>query len=97
MISITTSTDGAELALGQNLTVAFMSWEGLNYEDSIVLNEDLVRNDRFTSVHIEKHEIEARDTKLGPEEITRDIPNVGEEALTNLDQDGIIRKGGQRF
>ena len=64
-----TSTDGAELALGQNLTVAFMSWEGLNYEDSIVLNEDLVRNDRFTSVHIEKHEIEARDTKLGPEEI----------------------------
>ena len=90
-----TSTDGAELALGQNLTVAFMSWEGLNYEDSIVLNEDLVRNDRFTSVHIEKHEIEARDTKLGPEEITRDIPNVGEEALTNLDQDGIIRIGAR--
>ena len=72
-----------------------MSWEGLNYEDSIVLNEDLVRNDRFTSVHIEKHEIEARDTKLGPEEITRDIPNVGEEALTNLDQDGIIRIGAR--
>ena len=90
-----TSTDGAELALGQNLTVAFMSWEGLNYEDSIVLNEDLVRNDRFTSVHIEKQEIEARDTKLGPEEITRDIPNVGEEALTNLDQDGIIRIGAR--
>ena len=90
-----TSTDGAELALGQNLTVAFMSWEGLNYEDSIVLNEELVRNDRFTSVHIEKHEIEARDTKLGPEEITRDIPNVGEEALTNLDQDGIIRIGAR--
>ena len=90
-----TSTDGAELALGQNLTVAFMSWEGLNYEDSIVLNEDLVRNDRFTSVHIEKQETEARDTKLGPEEITRDIPNVGEEALTNLDQEGIIRIGAR--
>ena len=79
-----TSTDGAELALGQNLTVAFMSWEGLNYEDSIVLNEELVRNDRFTSVHIEKHEIEARDTKLGPEEITRDIPNVGAVSYTHL-------------
>ena len=90
-----TSTDGAELSLGQNLTVAFMSWEGLNYEDSIVLNEDLVRNDRFTSVHIEKHEIEARDTKLGPEEITRDIPNVGEEALVSLDQEGIVRIGAR--
>ena len=81
--------------MGQNLTVAFMSWEGLNYEDSIVLNEDLVRNDRFTSVHIEKHEIEARDTKLGPEEITRDIPNVGEEALVSLDQEGIVRIGAR--
>ena len=90
-----TSTDGAELSLGQNLTVAFMSWEGLNYEDSIVLNEDLVRNDRFTSVHIEKHDIEARDTKLGPEEITRDIPNVGEEALVSLDQEGIVRIGAR--
>ena len=72
-----------------------MSWEGLNYEDSIVLNEDLVRNDRFTSVHIEKHDIEARDTKLGPEEITRDIPNVGEEALVSLDQEGIVRIGAR--
>ena len=90
-----TSTDGAELALGQNLTVAFMSWEGFNYEDSIVLNQDLVVKDKFTSIHIEKHEIEARDTKLGPEEITQDIPNVGEEALVDLDETGIVRIGAR--
>jgi DNA-directed RNA polymerase subunit beta len=84
-----------ELALGQNVLCAFMSWEGGNYEDAILVSENLVRQDRFSSVHIEKHEIEARDTKLGPEEITRDIPNVGEEALHNLDEDGIIYVGAE--
>ena len=87
------STDNGELALGQNLTVGFMSFNGFNYEDAIILNEDLVKYDRFTSIHIEKHEIEARDTKLGPEEITRDIPNVGEESLRDLDEEGIVRIG----
>tara|TARA_Y100001936_G_scaffold121885_1_gene119164 strand:+ start:6340 stop:10347 length:4008 start_codon:yes stop_codon:yes gene_type:complete len=87
------STDNGELALGQNLIVGFMSFNGYNYEDAIILNEDLVKYDRFTSIHIEKHEIEARDTKLGPEEITRDIPNVGEESLRDLDDEGIIRIG----
>ena len=72
-----------------------MSWEGYNYEDAIILNERLVKDDRFTSIHIEKHEIEARDTKLGPEEITRDIPNLGEEALRDLDEEGIIRIGAE--
>jgi len=86
---------GGELALGQNVLAAFMSWEGGNYEDAIIVSERLVQEDRFTSIHIEKHEIEARDTKLGVEEITRDIPNVGEEALRNLDQDGIIRIGAK--
>jgi DNA-directed RNA polymerase subunit beta len=75
------STDSGELALGQNVLVAFMSWEGYNFEDAIVLSESVVRDDKFTSIHIEKYEVEARDTKLGPEEITRDIPNVGDEAL----------------
>ena len=75
------STDDGELALGQNILVAFLPWEGGNYEDAIVISERLVKDDLFTSIHIEKHEIEARDTKLGPEEITRDIPNVGEESL----------------
>jgi len=89
------STDAGELALGQSMLVAFMSWEGLNFEDAIILNESVVRDDKFTSIHIEKYEVEARDTKLGPEEITRDIPNVGDEALRDLDEEGIIRVGAE--
>ncbi|GAC1318945.1 MAG: DNA-directed RNA polymerase subunit beta [Chloroflexota bacterium] len=89
------STDAGELALGQNVLVAFMSWEGGNFEDAILLNEKVVHNDTFTSIHIEKHEVEARDTKLGPEEITRDIPNVGEDSLRDLDESGIIRVGAE--
>ena len=87
------STDQGKLALGQNVVVAFMSWEGYNYEDAIIISERLVKDDQFTSVHIEKHEMEARETKLGPEEITRDIPNVGEASLRDLDERGIIRVG----
>ena len=87
------STDLGDLALGQNVTVAFMSWEGYNYEDAIILSERLVKDDFFTSIHIEKHEMEARETKLGAEEITRDIPNVGEASLRDLDERGIIRVG----
>ena len=87
------STENGELALGQNVLVAFMSWEGYNYEDAIILSERLVKDDLFTSIHIEKHEMEARETKLGPEEITRDIPNVGEASLRDLDELGIIRVG----
>jgi len=87
------STDNGELALGQNLLVGFMTFDGHNYEDAIILNEDLVKEDRYTSIHIDKHEVEARETKLGPEEITRDIPNVGEESLRDLDDDGIVRIG----
>jgi DNA-directed RNA polymerase subunit beta len=89
------STDSGELALGQNILVAFMPWEGGNYEDAIILSEKLVQDDRFTSIHIEKYECEARDTKLGPEEITRDIPNVGEEALADLDESGIVYIGAE--
>ncbi|HEY8475884.1 MAG TPA: DNA-directed RNA polymerase subunit beta, partial [Chloroflexota bacterium] len=89
------STENGELALGQNVLVAFMSWEGYNFEDAIIISEALVREDKFTSIHIEKHEVEARDTKLGPEEITRDIPNVGEDSLRNLDENGIIRIGAE--
>jgi DNA-directed RNA polymerase subunit beta len=89
------STDYGELALGQNVLVAFLSWEGGNYEDAILVSEELVRGDKFSSIHIEKHEVEARDTKLGPEEITRDIPNVGEDALRNLDEEGIIHIGAE--
>jgi DNA-directed RNA polymerase subunit beta len=89
------STQNGELALGQNVLVAFMSWDGYNFEDAIILSESLVRDDKFTSIHIEKHEVEARDTKLGPEEITRDIPNVGDEALRDLDERGIIRVGAE--
>ena len=89
------STDNGELALGHNILVAFMSWEGGNYEDAIVLSDKLVREDMFTCIHIEKHELESRDTKLGPEEITRDIPNVGEESLKDLDEDGIIYIGAE--
>ena len=87
------STDQGKLALGQNVLVAFMSWEGYNYEDAIIISERLVKDDQFTSIHIEKHEMEARETKLGPEEITRDIPNVGEASLRDLDERGIIRVG----
>jgi DNA-directed RNA polymerase subunit beta len=89
------STEDGELALGQNVICAFMSWEGYNFEDAIIISSRLVQQDKFTSVHIEKHEIEARDTKLGPEEITRDIPNVGEENLRELDEDGIVRIGAE--
>ena len=89
------STENGELALGQSVLAAFMSWEGLNFEDAIVLSESLIREDRFTSIHIEKHEVEARTTKLGPEEITRDIPNVGDESLRDLDERGIVRVGAE--
>ncbi len=95
IIADSSSTEGGELALGQNVLVAFLSWEGANFEDAIVISERLVQEDRFTSVHIEKHEVEARDTKLGPEEITRDIPNVGEDAIKDLDERGIIRIGAE--
>ncbi len=89
------STKNGELALGRNILVGFMSWEGYNYEDAILLSERLVREDVFTTIHIEEHEIEARDTRLGEEEITRDIPNVGDDALKDLDEDGIIRIGAE--
>ncbi len=88
-------TDKGEMALGQNLLVAFMSWEGFNFEDAIILSERLVKDDVLTSIHIEEHEVDARDTKLGAEEITRDIPNVSEEVLANLDERGIIRIGAE--
>ncbi len=88
-------TDGAEIALGRNLLVAFMPWEGHNYEDAIILSQRLVQDDVLTSIHIEEHEVDARDTKLGAEEITRDIPNVSEEMLANLDERGIIRIGAE--
>ena len=89
------STDRGELALGRNVVVAFVPWEGYNYEDAILLSEDLVKEDVFTSIHIEEYEAQARDTKLGPEEITRDIPNVGEDSLKNLDERGIVRIGAE--
>ncbi|MGN7386242.1 DNA-directed RNA polymerase subunit beta [Sporosarcina sp. SAFN-015] len=89
------SMDQGELALGRNVLTAFMTWDGYNYEDAIIMSERLVKDDVFTSIHIEEYESEARDTKLGPEEITRDIPNVGEEALRNLDDRGIIRVGAE--
>jgi DNA-directed RNA polymerase subunit beta len=89
------STEAGELALGQNVLVAFMVWEGGNYEDAILISDRLVEQDKFTSIHMEKHEVDARDTKLGPEEITRDIPNVGEEGLRNLDERGIIFVGAE--
>ncbi|PIV26571.1 MAG: DNA-directed RNA polymerase subunit beta, partial [Anaerolineae bacterium CG03_land_8_20_14_0_80_58_20] len=95
IIADSSSTESGELALGQNVVVAFLSWEGGNFEDAILLSERLVQEDRFTSVHIEKYEVEARDTKLGPEEITRDIPNVGEDAIKDLDENGIIRIGAE--
>jgi len=89
------ATDRGELALGQNVLVAFMPWEGYNFEDAIIISERVVRDDRYTSIHIEEFEIEARDTKLGREEITRDIPNVSDEALRNLDESGIVRIGAE--
>ena len=95
MLADSSSTARGELALGQNVLVAFMSWEGYNFEDAIIISERMVREDKFTSIHIDKHEVEARDTKLGPEEITRDIPNVGEESLRDLDEEGVIRIGAE--
>ena len=89
------ATDQGEIALGRNILVGFMTWEGYNYEDAVLLNERLVKEDVYTSIHIEEYEIDARDTKLGPEEITRDIPNVGEDALKDLDERGIIRIGAE--
>ncbi|MBO5363937.1 MAG: DNA-directed RNA polymerase subunit beta, partial [Clostridia bacterium] len=89
------STQNGEIGLGRNILIGFMTWEGYNYEDAILINEKLVKEDIFTSIHIEEYEVEARDTKLGPEEITRDIPNVGEDALRNLDERGIIRIGAE--
>ncbi len=95
IIADSSSTNGGHIALGQNVVVAFVSWEGGNFEDAILISEKLVQEDRFTSVHIEKYEVEARDTKLGPEEITRDIPNVGEDTIKDLDEYGIIRIGAE--
>ncbi|MBS5149584.1 MAG: DNA-directed RNA polymerase subunit beta [Butyricicoccus pullicaecorum] len=89
------STDKGEIALGKNALIGFMTWEGYNYEDAVLLNERLVRDDVYTSIHIEEYESESRDTKLGPEEITRDVPNVGEDALRDLDERGIIRVGAE--
>ncbi len=95
VLADSSSTDKGELALGQNVLVAFMAWEGGNYEDAIIMSDRMVREDVFTSIHMEKHEVDARDTKLGQEEITRDIPNVGEEGLKDLDERGIIRVGAE--
>jgi DNA-directed RNA polymerase subunit beta len=95
VIADSSSTESGELALGQNVVVAFLSWEGGNFEDAILISERLVQDDRFTSVHIEKYEVESRDTRLGPEEITRDIPNVGDDAIKDLDDHGIIRIGAE--
>jgi DNA-directed RNA polymerase subunit beta len=95
VIADSSSTEKGELALGRNILVAFMSWEGGNFEDAILVSERLVQEDVFTSIHIEKHETEARDTKLGPEEITRDIPNVGEDSLKDLDERGIVFVGAE--
>ena len=89
------STDHGEIALGRNILIGFMTWEGYNYEDAVLLSEELVKNDVFTSIHLEKYECEARDTKLGAEEITRDLPNVGDDALKDLDAEGIIRVGAE--
>ncbi len=95
VLADSSSTVSGLLALGQNVLVAFMSWEGGNFEDAILLSHDLVRKDYFTSVHVEKHELSARDTKLGPEEVTRELPNVAEEALRDLDEEGIVRVGAE--
>jgi DNA-directed RNA polymerase subunit beta len=95
VIADSSSTVDGKLALGQNVLIAFLCWEGANFEDAIVISERLVQEDRYTSIHIEKYEVESRDTRLGPEEITRDIPNVGEEAIKDLDEQGIIRIGAE--
>ena len=95
VLADSSSTQNGELALGQNVVVAYMSWEGGNYEDAILVSERLIQDDKYTSIHVEKHEVDARETKLGPEEITRDIPNVGEDALKDLDEEGIIRIGAE--
>jgi DNA-directed RNA polymerase subunit beta len=95
VLADSSATERGELALGQNVVAAFMSWNGYNYEDAIIVSDRLIERDKFTSIHISKHEVEARDTKLGPEEITRDIPNVGEENLRELDEFGIIRVGAE--
>ncbi|NOQ39555.1 MAG: DNA-directed RNA polymerase subunit beta [Anaerolineales bacterium] len=95
VIADSSSTVDGNLALGQNITVAFLSWEGAHFEDSVVISEHLPQDDIYTSIHIEEHEVESRDTRLGPEEITRDIPNVGEEALKDLDETGVIRIGAE--
>ncbi|NMC46992.1 MAG: DNA-directed RNA polymerase subunit beta [Chloroflexi bacterium] len=95
ILADSSSTVEGELALGQNAVVAFVSWEGGNYEDAILISERMVQKDKFTSIHIEKYEVEARDTKLGPEEITRDIPNVGDDAIRDLDENGIVRIGAE--
>jgi len=95
LLADSSATEQGELALGQNVLCAFMSWEGYNFEDAIIISNRLVEQDKFSSIHIEKHEVEARNTKLGPEEITRDIPNVGEESLRELDENGIIRIGAE--
>jgi DNA-directed RNA polymerase subunit beta len=95
VLADSSATDNGDLALGQNVLCAFMSWKGYNFEDAIIISQRLVKDDKFTSIHIEKYEIEAREGKLGPEEITRDIPNVGEESLRDLDEEGIIRIGAE--
>ncbi len=95
VLADSSSTENGELALGQNVVVAYLSWEGGNFEDAILVSERLIQDDKYTSIHIEKHEVDARETKLGPEEITRDIPNVGEDALKDLDEDGVIRIGAE--
>ena len=95
MIADGPSTDQGEIALGKNILIGFMTWEGYNYEDAILISEELVRDDVYTSIHIEEYESESRDTKLGPEEITRDIPNVSEDSLKDLDERGIIRIGAE--
>ncbi|EKC73200.1 DNA-directed RNA polymerase, beta subunit/140 kD subunit, partial [human gut metagenome] len=89
------ATSNGEISLGKNALIGFTTWEGYNYEDAVLINEKLVRNDVYTSIHIEEYELESRDTKLGPEDITRDIPNVGEDALSDLDENGIIRIGAE--
>src|SRR5205085_10315480 len=93
ILADSSSTYKGSLALGHDVLAAFVCWDGGNYEDALLISEEMLRQDKFTSVHIEKHEIEARDTKLGPEEITRDIPNAGDDALRDLDEEGIIRVG----
>ena len=95
MIADGPATSNGEISLGKNVLIGFMTWEGYNYEDAVLFNEKIVRDDVFTSIHIEEYETEARDTKLGPEEITRDIPNVGEDALKDLDEFGVIRVGAE--